>query len=134
MATTTAQSQRSGKRASSVKGKGVDKQLQKEQAPRQPGWGTTFSGEMAPYSVPRGYIAGFLFRWRLWFECTFAFTMLEPWEKGLLIIIAAIVFTLLAKGIFQYLPMHLVFLYQRAKYYLHGSQTASGFSFGALSH
>ena len=84
MATATTQSQKSSKRASSVKGKNVERPVQKEQLLRTSGWGTTFAGEMAPYAAPRGAVANFLFRWRLWFESTFVFTLLEPWEKGLL--------------------------------------------------
>lgn len=47
--------------------------------------------------------------------------------------IAAIIFTLIAEGIFKYLPMHLVFVYQRATYYLLGSESASGFGLGTLA-
>ncbi|VDC03777.1 unnamed protein product [Peniophora sp. CBMAI 1063] len=134
MATTTAQSQRSGKRASSVKSKSVERDMRKDQALRASGWGTTFTGEMAPYGEPRGPIAGLLFRWRLWFESTFVFTLLEPWEKGLLLVIAGVIFTLLAIGIFRYLPQHMAFLYRRATYYFLGSESASGFSSSALAH
>ncbi|KAI0031327.1 hypothetical protein K488DRAFT_33780, partial [Vararia minispora EC-137] len=65
-------------------------------------------------------LAGLLYRWRLWFESTFVFTLLEPWEKGLLIAIAVVVFTLFFVGAWKYLPYHVVFLYQRATYYLLG--------------
>lgn len=67
-----------------VKSKNTEQEMRKDQLLQVSGWGTTFAGEMAPYGKPRGAIAGFLFRWRLWFECTFVFTLLEPWEKGLL--------------------------------------------------
>ena len=33
---------------------------------------------------PEGAIAQFFWRWRIWFESTFALSMLEPWEKILL--------------------------------------------------
>ena len=30
---------------------------------------------------PTSAVGAFVWRCRMWFECTFAFTMLEPWEK-----------------------------------------------------
>jgi hypothetical protein len=47
-------------------------------------WAALFSAELAPYRAPSAPLANAIFRWRLWFESTFVFTLLEPWEKGLL--------------------------------------------------
>ena len=49
------------------------------------------------------------------------------------VVIATIIFTLLAIGIFRYLPTHLAFIYKRATYYLLGRESASGFSFSSLT-
>ncbi|KAI1792222.1 hypothetical protein LXA43DRAFT_349852 [Ganoderma leucocontextum] len=38
-----------------------------------------------PYRPPRSLIGKFLWRWRIWVEVTFALSMLEPWEKFLVI-------------------------------------------------
>ncbi|KAF9791878.1 hypothetical protein BJ322DRAFT_1026029 [Thelephora terrestris] len=34
-----------------------------------------------PCRPPTSAFGAFVWRCRMWFECTFAFTMLEPWEK-----------------------------------------------------
>lgn len=47
-------------------------------------WSALFAGEMAPYKAPASSLMRYFWSWRLCFEATFAFTMLDPWEKGLL--------------------------------------------------
>lgn len=43
-----------------------------------------FVAEMAPYKKPNSMVSRVLWQWRLWFEATFVFTLLEPWEKAFL--------------------------------------------------
>ncbi|KAF7795472.1 hypothetical protein EIP86_006633 [Pleurotus ostreatoroseus] len=38
-------------------------------------------GLALPLRPPRSPLAAFLWRKRVWLECTFALTMLQPWEK-----------------------------------------------------
>ena len=38
----------------------------------------------ATYRKPKSAIGAFVWRWKMWFEATFVFSMLEPWEKILL--------------------------------------------------
>lgn len=77
----------------------------------------------------------------MWFECTFAFTMLEPWEKilcgesawdtktfGLCLndfcfsaaIVAAALFLFVGTGLIRYFPPHVKTMYDRATYYWSG--------------
>ncbi|KAI0261236.1 hypothetical protein BC834DRAFT_795277, partial [Gloeopeniophorella convolvens] len=74
------------------------------------------------YRAPKSRIGRFFWRWRLWFEATFAISMLQPWEKGLIVVFMLIFWGLLLTGIYRYLPYHLEFLYRRGVYYLSGTE------------
>ncbi|KIM58340.1 hypothetical protein SCLCIDRAFT_128380 [Scleroderma citrinum Foug A] len=63
---------------------------------------------------------GYLGRQRMKFEATFAFTMLEPWEKLLCMIIFTFFTLLVLSGLYRYLPEHLFIMQKRASYYLWG--------------
>ncbi|KAF9479538.1 hypothetical protein BDN70DRAFT_878710 [Pholiota conissans] len=65
-------------------------------------------------------VAQFFWRWRMWFESTFVLSMLEPWEKILLLTIFVFFAMLVSVAVLKYLPHHLVFLRRRAMYYLWG--------------
>jgi len=67
-------------------------------------------------------VARFFWRKRMWFESTFVLSMLEPWEKILLLTILAVLFVLVFTGILKYLPHHLVVMRGRAVYYLWGQE------------
>ncbi|KAJ6447908.1 hypothetical protein C8R47DRAFT_1067132 [Mycena vitilis] len=69
---------------------------------------------------PSSALGVFLWRRRMWFESTFVLSMLEPWEKILLMTIFAILFLLVCSGIVTYFPQHLVVMQRRAVYYLWG--------------
>ncbi|KAJ7267454.1 hypothetical protein C8J57DRAFT_1450499 [Mycena rebaudengoi] len=71
---------------------------------------------------PDSKLAVFLWRRRMWFESTFVLSMLEPWEKILLITIFAGLFMLVFSGIIMYMPHHLVVMQRRAVYYLWGQE------------
>ncbi|TFY80863.1 hypothetical protein EWM64_g3144, partial [Hericium alpestre] len=83
---------------------------------------TIFAWEMAPYKQPTSLLSRIIWGWRVWFEATFVFTLLEPWEKLFLVLIIGSAMGLLLTGIVKYLPQHLVFLYRRALYYLLGQE------------
>ncbi|KAJ7100626.1 hypothetical protein B0H15DRAFT_769842 [Mycena belliarum] len=63
-----------------------------------------------------------VWRYRMWFESTFALSMLEPWEKLFLITIFAVLFLLICSGMVMYLPKHLDIMQRRAVYYLWGQE------------
>ncbi|KAF8880552.1 hypothetical protein BD779DRAFT_1446183, partial [Infundibulicybe gibba] len=71
---------------------------------------------------PKSQVGRFLWRKRMWFESTFVLSMLEPWEKILLITIFFGIFILVLTGLFRYMPRHLVEMQRRAVYYLWGQE------------
>ncbi|TFK37000.1 hypothetical protein BDQ12DRAFT_685656 [Crucibulum laeve] len=71
---------------------------------------------------PKSALGVFLWRRRMWFESTFVLSMLEPWEKIMLVTIFAVLFILLLTGLFKYMPHHLVVMRRRAMYYLWGQE------------
>ncbi|TFK24123.1 hypothetical protein FA15DRAFT_619857 [Coprinopsis marcescibilis] len=71
---------------------------------------------------PTSKIAIFFWRWRMWFEATFVLSMLEPWEKILLITLFAVMYLFVMSAIVKYFPRHLTVMQQRAMYYLWGQE------------
>ncbi|KAF8066779.1 hypothetical protein FPV67DRAFT_1496409 [Lyophyllum atratum] len=71
---------------------------------------------------PKSKLGLFLWRRRMWFESTFVLSMLEPWEKILLLTIFVVLFILITMGLFKYLPQHVVIMHRRALYYLWGQE------------
>ncbi|TDL20545.1 hypothetical protein BD410DRAFT_772507 [Rickenella mellea] len=69
---------------------------------------------------PENPIAAFFWRRRMWVETTFALSMMEPWEKLLLLFIFSALTTLLVTGLYKYLPHHLHTMQTRARFYLLG--------------
>lgn len=47
-------------------------------------------------------------------------SMLEPWEKVLMVTIFTVSFVFVVAGLFKYLPHHLDVMHHRAVYYLWG--------------
>ncbi|PSR76378.1 hypothetical protein PHLCEN_2v8474 [Hermanssonia centrifuga] len=82
-------------------------------------------GLRLPYRPPPNAIGAFLWRKRVWVETTFALTMLQPWEKFMLVTIMNTLLTLLVTGLYLYFPTHLSFLFERAKYYLLGLEPST---------
>ncbi|KAH7106233.1 hypothetical protein BKA62DRAFT_765800 [Auriculariales sp. MPI-PUGE-AT-0066] len=72
------------------------------------------------YTPPKGTVARWLWTRRMRFEATYAVSMLEPWEKLLVLIIATTLSYLFMSGVVRFLPQHLVFLKSRATYYFAG--------------
>ncbi|KAJ7472305.1 hypothetical protein B0H11DRAFT_2038478 [Mycena galericulata] len=71
---------------------------------------------------PTSALGVFFWRRRMWFESTFVLSMLEPWEKILLITIFAVLFLLVCSGFVMYFPRHLGIMHRRAMYYLWGQE------------
>ncbi|KAI9429025.1 hypothetical protein H4582DRAFT_387163 [Lactarius indigo] len=90
----------------------------------------TFSPDLAlVYKPPNS--RRFIWHWRMLFESTFALSMLEGWEKILVVALMSVFWGLLITGIYRYLPYHLEFLYRRAVYYLLGTEQNSVQDVGA---
>ncbi|TCD65153.1 hypothetical protein EIP91_003046 [Steccherinum ochraceum] len=119
---------------------------------RQPTTTEVIFGLELPYRAPTSVIGVFFWKWRMWFESTFALSMLQPWEKVLIspyhptsspqpvfwltppsldmtVFITTSILILLLTGIFFYFPSHILQISKRATYYLLGSESADlGFS------
>ncbi|EJT99695.1 hypothetical protein DACRYDRAFT_117881 [Dacryopinax primogenitus] len=65
----------------------------------------------------------FVRKWLL-FESTFALSMLEPWEKVLVLSLCFFLFSLITIGVCRYLPYHIQFLARRASFYILGDESA----------
>jgi len=65
----------------------------------------------------------FVRKWLL-FESTFALSMLEPWEKVLVLSLCIFLLALITTGVCNYLPFHLQFLDRRARFYILGDESA----------
>ncbi|KAI6009319.1 hypothetical protein EDC04DRAFT_2581609 [Pisolithus marmoratus] len=65
-------------------------------------------------------IKNYFWRQRTKLEATFAFSMMEPWEKLLCMVIFTFFTLLLISGLYQYLPEHISTMQRRASYYLWG--------------
>lgn len=70
--------------------------------------------------TPTSAVRRFLWRRQIWFESTFALSMLEPWEKILFMTVILFVSTLSVVGAIRYLPNHVAVISRRALFYLHG--------------
>ncbi|KAF8610581.1 hypothetical protein BDV93DRAFT_20354 [Ceratobasidium sp. AG-I] len=71
--------------------------------------------------TPTSVLRRFLWRRQIWFESTFALSMLEPWEKMLIMGVLLFISALSLTGAVRYLPNHLSFLGRRTSFYLHGT-------------
>ncbi|KAG8718969.1 hypothetical protein FRC08_003950 [Ceratobasidium sp. 394] len=71
--------------------------------------------------TPSSAIKRFLWRRQIWFESTFALSMLEPWEKMLILGVLLLISTLSVTGAVRYLPDHVSIVSRRALFYLHGT-------------
>ncbi|KAH9855496.1 hypothetical protein C2E23DRAFT_688924, partial [Lenzites betulinus] len=87
---------------------------------REASLGQILFGLQLPYRKPESPIARLFWRGRLWIECTFALSMLEPWEKLVIIFFMCGTLLLLGAGGLVYLPHYLSFVQERTAYYLFG--------------
>ncbi|KZT02931.1 uncharacterized protein LAESUDRAFT_601003, partial [Laetiporus sulphureus 93-53] len=80
-------------------------------------------GFMLPYRPPRSALGAFVWRRRMWLEMTFALSSVDDGalEEGASCFFWTL-FALLTAGIYLYLPHHISYMCQRAKYYLLGRE------------
>ncbi|KAJ8488606.1 hypothetical protein ONZ45_g10875 [Pleurotus djamor] len=78
--------------------------------------------DLSIYERPKSKIQQFFWKRRVWFEATFAFSMLEPWEKIMLFMIMFVFAALFLTGAVKYFPTHLSIMRRRAVYYLIGQE------------
>ncbi|KAG5640476.1 hypothetical protein DXG03_008381 [Asterophora parasitica] len=71
---------------------------------------------------PKSSIGIFFWRCRMWFEATFVLSMLEPWEKIIILTIFLGTVLLVMTGLVKYLPEHISIMQRRAMYYLWGQE------------
>ncbi|CCM01256.1 uncharacterized protein FIBRA_03305 [Fibroporia radiculosa] len=83
-------------------------------------------GITVPYQPPNSLLGAFLWRKRMLIECTFGLTVLESWEKALLLCLIYLILTLIITGLYKYAPQYAVFVKQRTAYYLFGPQFQGG--------
>ncbi|PVF93302.1 hypothetical protein CPB86DRAFT_715759 [Serendipita vermifera] len=77
------------------------------------------------YPPPKSAVGRFFWRKKMWVEATFALSMLERWEKILVVTLFVSVWALFIAGATVYLPQHLKFLTRRTRYYLLGNERES---------
>ncbi|EJD07823.1 uncharacterized protein FOMMEDRAFT_137984 [Fomitiporia mediterranea MF3/22] len=72
------------------------------------------------YKEPDTPYAALLWRLYMWITTTFALSVMEPWEKLLVITTIGFIFALIGIGIVRYMPQFVVDSTQRTQYYLLG--------------
>ncbi|CUA75066.1 hypothetical protein RSOLAG22IIIB_01705 [Rhizoctonia solani] len=75
--------------------------------------------------TPSSAVKRFLWRRQIWFESTFALSMLEPWEKMLIMGVLLFLSSLFVTGAVRYLPNHVSVVVARAGFYLNGSSNTT---------
>ncbi|PBK73642.1 hypothetical protein ARMSODRAFT_952742 [Armillaria solidipes] len=71
---------------------------------------------------PKSKVALFFWRWRMWFESTFVLSMLEPWEKIMLLTIWFICSSFVLSALFRYICQDIGRVQQSVVYYLLGQE------------
>ncbi|WVQ67625.1 uncharacterized protein L199_005828 [Kwoniella botswanensis] len=60
---------------------------------------------------------------RIWIESTFATSMMQPWEKALILTVLSFVTLLIWFSLYTYFPSHVAYLSRRWSYYVYGDET-----------
>ncbi|KAK7689580.1 hypothetical protein QCA50_007372 [Cerrena zonata] len=89
---------------------------------RVPTTSSAILGLDLPYRPPKNPIGAFLWRRRIWLETTFGLSLLEPWEKILVLVIIYLIVTLMLAGLYEFIPQQITPLYNRLLYYLFGHE------------
>ncbi|KAI0780342.1 hypothetical protein BD413DRAFT_607668 [Trametes elegans] len=82
--------------------------------------GALFGIEL-PYRPPKNALGAFLWRRRFWLETTSGLSLLEPWEKILVLAIFYLLLTLVFTGLYKFVPQQAPLLYHRLLYYFFGN-------------
>ncbi|KAI0666418.1 hypothetical protein C8Q78DRAFT_450392 [Trametes maxima] len=85
--------------------------------------GAVFGIEL-PYRPPKSALGAFLWRRRFWLETTSGLSLLEPWEKILVLMIIYTLLTLVFTGLYKLAPHEAPLLYRRLLYYFFGHDDA----------
>ncbi|EKM53101.1 uncharacterized protein PHACADRAFT_52265, partial [Phanerochaete carnosa HHB-10118-sp] len=71
---------------------------------------------------PKSPVGAFFWRRRVWFETTMGLSVLEPWEKVMILVVFFLLLTITATGMYKYLPQELDVIQQRMVYYFFGQE------------
>ncbi|KAG7446525.1 uncharacterized protein BT62DRAFT_1076079 [Guyanagaster necrorhizus] len=71
---------------------------------------------------PKSKVSFFFWRWRIWFEATFALTVMEPWEKIVFLVVTFLSVAFFLTAVFKYLPRQIEQTERRSVYYLWGQE------------
>ncbi|EPS97129.1 hypothetical protein FOMPIDRAFT_1129140 [Fomitopsis schrenkii] len=75
-----------------------------------------------PYRAPRSKLAAFLWRRRVWLETTFALSMMQPWEKVVVVCVFWLFMVVFLISGYLYFPHHVRYVFGRTRYYLSGRE------------
>ncbi|EIW56057.1 uncharacterized protein TRAVEDRAFT_60089 [Trametes versicolor FP-101664 SS1] len=76
-----------------------------------------------PYRPPKNAVGAFLWRWRFWLETTWGLSLLEPWEKILVLAFFYLLLVFVFTGVYKIMPQELPLLHGRLLYYLGSEET-----------
>ncbi|KAI0367258.1 hypothetical protein BV20DRAFT_950525 [Pilatotrama ljubarskyi] len=88
---------------------------------RVPTTASALFGIDLPYRPPKNRVGAYLWRWRLWIETTIGLSLLEPWEKILVLTIIYLLLTLVLTGLYK-LPQQATLVHRRLLYYFFGNE------------
>ncbi|KAL5505005.1 hypothetical protein ACEPAH_7668 [Sanghuangporus vaninii] len=72
------------------------------------------------YKQPDQPLAALLWRLSLWISVTFGLSVMEPWEKLLVVIVVALILGLIGLGFVRFIPQFISLSLARTRYYLLG--------------
>ncbi|KAL4255034.1 hypothetical protein AB1N83_013545 [Pleurotus pulmonarius] len=75
---------------------------------------------------PKSELARAFWRWHIRMEASFAITVMEPWEKVVVLSVLAILFTLIVVSLIKFVPRQLITMQRRAVYYIWGHEAEAG--------
>ncbi|KAI0635402.1 hypothetical protein C8Q77DRAFT_1217242 [Trametes polyzona] len=92
---------------------------------REPTTASALFGIELPYRPPKNPVGAFLWRQRFWIETTSGLSLLEPWEKILILAIFYLLITLVFTGLYKFVPQQLPLLHRRLVYYFFGNDESA---------
>ncbi|THH07002.1 hypothetical protein EW145_g3689 [Phellinidium pouzarii] len=76
------------------------------------------------YQQPDGPLAAYIWRLYMCFSTSLALSVMEPWERVLVMSFLGMVLSLIAIGLVRYFPQFILAFLARARYYLFGEDAA----------